>query len=124
VNFLNTVIEAYFCIPSGIPLLIHSALCLLTIERKHIRQVVISRLSLADFVCLYNYEFGLSLCKIVRSSVILLLPLFIRHRLLLVSLFLMICVLMHNWSFFYNYLKYDLSKTRLCQIILKSQKGM
>ena len=31
---------------------------------------------LNDFVCLYNYEFGLSLCKIVRSSVILLLPLF------------------------------------------------
>jgi hypothetical protein len=31
---------------------------------------------LTDFVCLYNYEFGLSLCKIVRSSVILLLPLF------------------------------------------------
>jgi len=28
------------------------------------------------FVCLYNYEFWLSLCKIVRSSVILLLPLF------------------------------------------------
>ena len=26
--------------------------------------------------CLYNYEFWLSLCKIVRSSVILLLPLF------------------------------------------------
>jgi hypothetical protein len=35
---------------------------------------------LTDFVCLYNYEFGLSLCKIVRSSVILLLPLF--HRIL------------------------------------------
>jgi hypothetical protein len=34
-------------------------------------------LRLTDFVCLYNYEFGLSLCKIVRSSVILLLPLFI-----------------------------------------------
>ena len=32
---------------------------------------------LTDFVCLYNYEFGLSLCKIVRSSVILLLPLFV-----------------------------------------------
>ena len=32
---------------------------------------------LTDFVCLYNYEFGLSLCKIVRSSVILVLPLFI-----------------------------------------------
>jgi hypothetical protein len=31
---------------------------------------------LTDFVCLYNYEFLLSLCKIVRSSVILLLPLF------------------------------------------------
>jgi hypothetical protein len=30
----------------------------------------------SDFVCLYNYEFGLSLCKIVRSSVILLLPLY------------------------------------------------
>ena len=31
---------------------------------------------LTDFVCLYTYEFLLSLCKIVRSSVILLLPLF------------------------------------------------
>ena len=31
---------------------------------------------LTDFVCLYNYEFWLSLCKIVRSSIILLLPLF------------------------------------------------
>ena len=30
---------------------------------------------LTDFVCLYTYEFWLSLCKIVRSSVILLLPL-------------------------------------------------
>ena len=30
---------------------------------------------LTDFVCLYNYEFWLSLCKIVRSTVILLLPL-------------------------------------------------
>ena len=30
---------------------------------------------LTDFVCLYNYEFWHSLCKIVRSSVILLLPL-------------------------------------------------
>ena len=35
---------------------------------------------LTDFVCLYNYEFGLSLCKIVRSSVILLLPLFVIHK--------------------------------------------
>jgi hypothetical protein len=30
---------------------------------------------LTDFVCLYNYDFLLSFCKIVRSSVILLLPL-------------------------------------------------
>jgi hypothetical protein len=30
---------------------------------------------LTDFFCLYTYEFWLSLCKIVRSSVILLLPL-------------------------------------------------
>ena len=30
---------------------------------------------LTDFVCLHYYEFLLSLCKIVRSSVILLLPL-------------------------------------------------
>jgi hypothetical protein len=35
---------------------------------------------LTDFVCLYNYEFWLSLCKIVRSSVILLLPLFTNIR--------------------------------------------
>ena len=39
-----------------------SALCCLLILLTH-------------FVCLYNYEFWLSLCKIVRSSVILLLPL-------------------------------------------------
>jgi hypothetical protein len=32
---------------------------------------------LTDFVCLYTYEFWLSLCRIVRSSVILLLPLFL-----------------------------------------------
>jgi hypothetical protein len=31
---------------------------------------------LIDFVCLYSCEFWLSLCEIVRSSVILLLPLF------------------------------------------------
>jgi hypothetical protein len=31
---------------------------------------------LTDFVCLYTYEFWFSLCKIARSSVILLLPLF------------------------------------------------
>jgi hypothetical protein len=40
---------------------------------------------LTDFVCLYTYEFWLSLCKIVRSLVILLLPLFVQHLLLLCS---------------------------------------
>jgi hypothetical protein len=35
---------------------------------------------LTNFVCLYSYEFWLSLCKIVRSSVILLLPLFTVQR--------------------------------------------
>ena len=30
-----------------------------------------------DWFCLYNYEFWLSLCKVVRSSVILLLPLLV-----------------------------------------------
>jgi hypothetical protein len=35
---------------------------------------------LTDFVCLYNYEFWLSLCKIARSSVILLLPLSTRYN--------------------------------------------
>jgi hypothetical protein len=42
--------------------------------------------SLTDFVCLYNYEFWLSLCKIVRSSVILLLPLFVDYELLEIEL--------------------------------------
>ena len=35
---------------------------------------------LIDFVCLYTYEFWLSLCKIVRSSVILLLLLCSRDK--------------------------------------------
>jgi hypothetical protein len=37
-------------------------------------------LLLTDFVCLYTYEFWLSLCKIVRSSVILLLPLYTIYK--------------------------------------------
>ena len=46
---------------------------------------------LTDFVCLYTYEFWLSLCKMDRSSVILLLPLFIDDFVLLtiVSLFVL-----------------------------------
>ena len=35
---------------------------------------------LTDFVCLYTYEFWLYICKIVRSSVILLLTLIITCR--------------------------------------------
>jgi hypothetical protein len=35
---------------------------------------------LNDFVCLYTYEFWLSLCKIARSSVISLLPLFTENN--------------------------------------------
>ena len=35
---------------------------------------------LTDFVCLYTYELWLSLCKIVRSSVILLLPLLVKLK--------------------------------------------
>ena len=35
---------------------------------------------LTEFVCLYTYEFSLSLCKIARSSGILLLPLFTENN--------------------------------------------
>ena len=41
---------------------------------------------LTDLVCLYTYEFWLSLCKIVRSSVILLLPLLSSKSLLIISI--------------------------------------
>ena len=44
---------------------------------------------LTDFVCLYNYEFWLSLCKIVRSSVILLLPL---SKQLFIIIYVNVCV--------------------------------
>ena len=45
-------------------------------ELKHMSSHFTVFRLLTDFVCLYNYEFWLSLCRIVRSSVILLLPLF------------------------------------------------
>jgi hypothetical protein len=41
---------------------------------------------LTDLVCLYTYEFWLSLCKIVRNSVILLLPLLSSKSLLIISI--------------------------------------
>jgi hypothetical protein len=53
--------------------------CLYIVIRRVITVFTVFRL-LTDFVCLYNYEFGLSLCKIVRSSVILLLPLYTCNR--------------------------------------------
>ena len=44
---------------------------------SHVRVITVFTVFrlLIDFVCLYTYEVSLSLCKIVRSSVILLLPL-------------------------------------------------
>ena len=48
---------------------------------------------LTDFVCSYTYEFWLSLCKIARSSVILLLPLFSIQRTVFRARF-------RIWSFF------------------------
>jgi hypothetical protein len=53
---------------------------------------------LTDFVCLYTYEFWLSLCKIVRSSVILLLPLFSNYSFGIFKLFLIwnICIFLNR----------------------------
>jgi hypothetical protein len=48
---------------------------------------------LTDFVCLYNYEFWLSLCKIVRSSVILLLPLFTKTDIIIVLVGLLLLMI-------------------------------
>ena len=55
---------------------------------------------LTDFVCLYNYEFWLSLCKIVRSSVILLLPLFHHQQ---------NCSPRYNWNIIESGVKYHKS---------------
>ena len=49
--------------------------CRLCLYQVRVITVFIVFRLLTDFVCLYNNEFWLSLCKIVRSSVILLLPL-------------------------------------------------
>ena len=60
---------------------------------------------LTDFVCLYTYEFWLSLWKIVRSSVILLLPLlttsmhWLCYCSLHVSLFVFIFVIVCGFFF-------------------------
>jgi hypothetical protein len=57
---------------------------------------------LTDFVCLYTYEFWLSLCKIVRSSIILLLPLFVKHWFVQHNNFLVIKRLKSCWMFWYK----------------------
>jgi hypothetical protein len=63
---------------------------------------------LTDFVCLYDYEFCLSLCKIVRTSVILLLPLStsmtFRYKLLS-----FVCTWMIIFSFIFNVVILDLT---------------
>jgi hypothetical protein len=70
-----------------------------------------------DFFCLYTYEFWLSLWKIVRSSVILLLPLYtniqyiyndqslallvFRDRVTVVAMFAVVCrlyIVGYNWK--------------------------
>ena len=65
---------------------------------------------LTDFVCLYNYEFWLSLCKIVRSSVILLLPLFV---LFLLAIVLSVLLWNTNSNCPFGILKLCLSKARV-----------
>jgi hypothetical protein len=63
---------------------------MLTTQLRHIKYIyivcgkclaniisILIMINLTDFVCLYTYEFWLSLYKIIRSSVILLLPLYI-----------------------------------------------
>jgi hypothetical protein len=62
-------------------------------SQGHITVFTVFRL-LTDFVCLYTYEFWLSLCKIARSSVILLLPLFISRKVFL-------CEIYNDYSFSY-----------------------
>jgi hypothetical protein len=54
---------------------------------------------LTDFVCLYTYEFLLSLCKIVRSSVILLLSLFSANPLVSVANVIRANVRRAQWSY-------------------------
>jgi hypothetical protein len=66
---------------------------------------------LDDFVCLYTYEFWLSLCKIARSSVILLLPLwFDFQQLIHVTYF-------KNVSFFYKFSSSKTSQTSTLRYI-------
>ena len=54
-----------------------------------------------DFVCLYTYEFWLSLCKIVRSSIILLLPFLTLYivNLVVSYMFFLFCFLLNMMSF-------------------------
>ena len=67
-NSVQTMVQMFICF---------SFLC--NVLYRVITVFTVFRL-LTDFVCLYTYEFWLSLWKIVLSSVILLLPLFIVHH--------------------------------------------
>jgi hypothetical protein len=58
---------------------------------------------LTDFVCLYNYEFWFSLCKIARSSVILLLPLFLKSELQFYALL----ILVFSWNLNDLYIRHN-----------------
>jgi hypothetical protein len=55
----------------------HNSTKLSEVNVKNIFTPHIDKKMLTDFVCLYTYEFWLPLCKIARSSVILLLPLLV-----------------------------------------------
>ena len=66
---------------------------------------------LTDFFCLYTYEFLLSLCKIVRSSVILLLSLFSANPLVSVTNVIRAYVRHAQWSNAHDYSGAQLQKT-------------
>ena len=63
---------------NGVLTRIYELIVFVQLHMVHYTVFTVFRL-LTDFVCLYTYEFWLSLCKIVRSSVILLLLLYTKH---------------------------------------------
>ena len=85
----------------------------------------VSRL-LTDFVCLYTYKFWLSLCKIVRSSVILLLPLFSPYIEVSYSCVQMTkdgsanYIMVQSWLLFHYYVLWWLCMLSIIYILLRS----
>jgi hypothetical protein len=55
-----------------------------------------------DWFCLFIYEFWLFLCKIVRSSVILLLPLFTIDQSVSIQSFILRCYISANLSILWH----------------------